>query len=420
MYNQVNLEVVNYCNAKCKWCKTGRKNRNEGKIRSDKIISLEVLNKAIGYLLDHSIIETNAIVELFNWGEAFFHPKIVEILELLCESGLRIGLSTNGSRYIDIPVHVLPNIEYLIISISGFSEKSYENIHGLNFNSVLDNIKKFADLFNSNGYSGKVIMNFHVYQYNMQEITDAEMFAYNNNVIFSPHLAYIADESLFLEYLNNSLGVEILREASKEILFGLIEQIKEKVVVEDFVCPQKERLVLDEKMNIIPCCLFNSEDAVGNLFDFQTFEEIKQRIEKFEYCSKCIKLKQAQIIHSPMMEFSYQNKIFRSKIYYADNIEEFSENKTITSLNIANGQAFTMEVVLPQSANYIRFDPVEGRKSILIDLEFFIKGERYVSEIHNGTSIDNLIMFETTDPWVIIKNVPNERKVKISGKCVWY
>lgn len=230
MYSHVNLEVVNYCNAKCKWCKTGRKNRKEGNAKSDKILGLDVLTKGIGYLLDRSIIESNAIIELFNWGETFFHPQLVGILEFLCESGLRIGLSTNGSRYIDIPWACMPNIEYMIFSISGFSEKSYKNIHGLNFNSVLDNIKKFADLFNSNGYYGKVIMNFHVYQYNMQEVLAAEKFAYENNVIFSPHLAYIADESLFLKYLNDSLDEEIMRNASKEILFGMIEQIRRSEV----------------------------------------------------------------------------------------------------------------------------------------------------------------------------------------------
>lgn len=420
MYNHVNLEVVNYCNAKCKWCKTGRKNRKEGEVNSDKIISLQVLNKGIGYLLDHSIIESNAIIELFNWGETFFHPQIVEILDLLCERDLRIGLSTNGSRYIDIPRACMSNIEYLIISISGFSEKSYKNIHGLNFNSVLENIKKFAYLFNSNGHCGKVIMNFHVYQYNMQEIMEAEKFAYDNNVIFSPHLAYIADESLFLKYLNDSLDEEILRSASKEILFGMIEQIKRKVDGSDFICPQKERLVLDEELNVIPCCLFNSEDTIGNLFEFQNFGEIKERVQTFNYCSECIRLKQAQIIHSPMTEFPYQNNILRPKIYYADNMEEFSENRSITGINIANGQAFSMEAVLPHSANYIRFDPLEGRKSILVDLEVYVNGERLIPKWHNGTVVDNLIIFETIDPQVIMQLPSDERELRIQGKCIWY
>ncbi len=417
-YSHVTIEITGFCNAKCKWCKTGRRNRKV--IPEKSFLSASHTQRCIEYLRENKIIEENALIDLFNFGEPFLNPELENIVRIISDAGFRIGLSTNASVYKELPRTCLKNVEYVIISMSGFSEDTYERIHGLSFNNAIKNITRFADFFNSNGFENKLIMNFHVYQNNIHEIEKACCFCNNNKIRFSPNIAYLADESLFMEYLNHTMKKALLEECSKEILFGAL-----RATGKIGYCRQWDNLVLDDSLNVLPCCIFGSgENIRGSIFEYSSANEIRTINTEWSYCQKCMDLKQAQIVTtSQSFDYGYRNSMVTyPKVYLGNDQKQFNENDIILCPGIENGKNFSIEVAIRGGINIIRFDPIEGRNVIVENLVAECNGNLCQIVSANGELRDSGIWFDTFDPQIIIQlpDIDVLQQLVLVGKCIWY
>lgn len=61
----------------------------------------------------------------------------------------------------------------------GFSQESYDKIHGFNFEKIKENIKKYANDMELAGVKDKMWVAYHMYQFNLDEIYDAYVFLRN-------------------------------------------------------------------------------------------------------------------------------------------------------------------------------------------------------------------------------------------------
>lgn len=127
-FNQVNFEIVGKCNAKCTYCVTGN-----GTQTGD-FVDLEEFKESIQLLYNKNLVDKNTIFHLYNWGEPLLHPNFSKIIEFMSESEINFSLSTNLSV---IPKNITPesfsNLNSITISMPGFSQNSYNKIHGFNF-----------------------------------------------------------------------------------------------------------------------------------------------------------------------------------------------------------------------------------------------------------------------------------------------
>ena len=401
-FSHVTIEASGYCNARCKWCKTGRKNREAPPVQ--RYLSCQSLERAVGHLKAYHLIASGCLIDLFNWGEPFLNPELIPIIELLQSNGFRVGLSTNASKYMELPSSLLSGIEYLILSISGFSQESYGRIHGLNLDTVKQNIVRLAEHFSRNGHPGKVIMNFHVYQHNLSEIEAANEFCLRHNICFSPHIAYLADEALFIPYLEGTLQYDMLREASKELLLGLLTADASSPV--SFRCPQKDNLVLDEALHVLPCCLFTSSEQLGSLYDFTSIDALRNALDSWRYCDRCLSSGQARIVTSPLLfEYGFKNHSeVTPKIYLGDENGLFSEERTVMGPKLQTGSHFSFSVSLPNTAPVIRLDPLEGQRCSVKNLHVIGgNGEALPVFRCNGSYLEvGSLRFDTLDPQIEI------------------
>jgi len=147
-YRTVIFDIVGYCNARCPYCQSGIY-KKPGKT----IIEPKLFEKAIDKL-STGIIARDAIFNLFMWGEPFLHPELDEILTILNNYGYKYCFSTNASRVPAIDKNFVRNLHSIIFSMSGFSQTSYNKIHGLKFDLVLNNIKKIVDECRNLGFKG--------------------------------------------------------------------------------------------------------------------------------------------------------------------------------------------------------------------------------------------------------------------------
>jgi MoaA/NifB/PqqE/SkfB family radical SAM enzyme len=284
-YNQVVFEVSGICNARCPFCSTG-----SGTLPKGTFINVDLFKKAIDKLVKEQLIDKDGYICLYSWGEPFLHKDLPELIAHLSDYNIAYTISTNGSVYKEFKPNMVDNLKKIGFSMPGFSQDSYDRIHGFNFEQIKTNISRYVDTLRELNYRGEIVIYYHIYQFNLDEISYAKTFAKNLNIEFSPDYAYLADYELFKKYLEGTLSYDELNFISKNLFcHSLIKKTNERPP--DYICPQKNILVLDERANILTCCFLSKihpEYSHGNLFDNNLFEvlEKKNKADECEFCSK--------------------------------------------------------------------------------------------------------------------------------------
>lgn len=288
-YTHMVMEIVGGCNARCKYCTTGIANLSGNS--HIETISVENFTKGLDYILNHDFFDKeHGQLELFNWGEPFLHKDLNEICRQICERKICYRLSTNGSVLQLLDKENLAYLDDVCISISGFTKKSYRKIHGLELKHVLSNVKAMSDWFQECGVANKLVMNFHVYQFNIGEVEAAARFCKKNGIVFLPHIAYLADFDLFNRFMLKDMDMETLYGVSKELLMGAVDELMENYSP-SYECKQRNSLVLDEKLHVLPCSFLTSRDHMGYLFDYADVEQLETLRDHVKACDICRKSK---------------------------------------------------------------------------------------------------------------------------------
>ena len=303
------IEISSSCNAKCRWCTTGSKNRICQ--ATPEFMSPELFERGLNRLFQLGWITKETTIVLYNWGEPFLHPDLDEILHILTEKGLRFCLSTNGSIYRKLPANALKYLEYLMISIPGMSKDSYKKIHQLDIKTVRGNIQKFSADLKEAGIGERLLINFHVYQFNISELNSARRFAEELGATFTPNTAYFNDYRMAQSFLTGTMQRDELYEAAAQLF---LHGYQKSGSVKETHCRLWDQVCFDHEFNLVPCCRLTTDDQLGNLFDNRPEDLIEGRIG-YEECKNCIESGQCQsIVEGGLQESWYLydgNKMFR-------------------------------------------------------------------------------------------------------------
>ena len=150
---EVNLEFVNYCDVRCRWCSL---DHNQKKCRMSK----ETVRKLFDYILSDTRFSSVKTLNLFNGGETLLHPDVVGMLGIIKEYKQKfigkgrlfpvVSLLTNGlslsERMAGDLVHA-DVVDLIRFSVDGGSKEKYETIRiGARWDVIAKNIKKFIEL----------------------------------------------------------------------------------------------------------------------------------------------------------------------------------------------------------------------------------------------------------------------------------
>jgi len=131
----VELSLTNKCNQKCVWCSDYElRNRLPG-----------VLDKKVIFSLIDDLKKGGMLgITVEGGGEPTLHPDFKEIINYIYNSGLAVGLITNGVKlnYEDL----LDKFEWIRVSLDASSPDEYKKLKGRNnYNDVINNIKIIAE-----------------------------------------------------------------------------------------------------------------------------------------------------------------------------------------------------------------------------------------------------------------------------------
>ena len=295
MFNNITFDISGICNAKCPYCVTGLFNLNKLNINNTKnfFIKAENFEKAINYLLINKIFDVeHGCIDLYNWGEPLLNPEFDNIVNILNYHKIKFNISTNASKLPKLSSSTsMKNLLELRFSMSGFSQASYDKIHKFNFDLIRDNIIKITEKFKQAGHTGTSIINYHIYQFNLTEYSQALNFAKKYNINIWPYFAYFNYYDHAKDYLNDSLERDILKKASKDLMLFYVDGLLSKRPL-NYKCPQFGMLTIDENCNVLTCCVIpkgNPSYSIGNLFDLSLEKIYKLKTFQKE-CENCQKL----------------------------------------------------------------------------------------------------------------------------------
>ncbi len=112
------LDPINVCNLRCPLCPTGLGILGRPRGRFDLAAFCRIIDEIAPYAYT---------VELYNWGEPFLHPDIVEMIRYAHSRRIAVRLSSNMNSFSPelAQATVEAGLDRLIVSLDGSTQESY-------------------------------------------------------------------------------------------------------------------------------------------------------------------------------------------------------------------------------------------------------------------------------------------------------
>ncbi|MEW5946704.1 MAG: radical SAM protein [bacterium] len=286
-YPIVHFEIFGKCNGRCPHCITGTGNHPKGGA-----VDVETFFSCLKKLVELKLVDRDAsTVYLYNWGEPFLHPDFCDIVAAVNELDLKYGISTNASVLPDMNSDVTRNLRIVMVSMPGFSQSSYDKIHGFQFEKIKENIITISEKLRETGCRGILRLLFHIYQFNLDELYECGKFAAKIGADFCPYYAGINDWYKAKSYLNKTLTYEELDKISRDIIMSpFLESIRKAAKKK---CRMHDKyLVVNERGDIITCCklpLDHPDILCGSVLHGDMEEILRKKLTQ-AVCRECLSL----------------------------------------------------------------------------------------------------------------------------------
>ena len=139
------IDPTNFCNLRCPLCPTGKNELG----RTQSMMSLDCFKKYIDPHLPY-LLEVN----LHNWGESLLNKSVFDMIAYAREHNVGTNMSSNFVLITPEGIDKLldSGLEYLIISLDGTSQETYEQyrVRG-HYDRVIENMKLLVKRRNERG-----------------------------------------------------------------------------------------------------------------------------------------------------------------------------------------------------------------------------------------------------------------------------
>ncbi len=125
----------------------------------------------------------------------------------------------------------------------------------------MTNIEEYRKEIKRQSSTTEIRVSYHAYQFNLDELPEAQEWAKENGFFFNPYFATFGVFDYGIDYLKGTLSSEILARASEELLLFYVKPLAAQSPI-DYVCPQFSVLRLMNLVMFLPAVL--SPDHIRN------------------------------------------------------------------------------------------------------------------------------------------------------------
>jgi len=287
----VTIEISGRCNAKCPYCAQRRLKQAK---HFGGIMPPILFEQILEHLFKLGMFEKAKTysIPLYNWGEPFLNTEINDILQILKKKKLYAAISSNLIVKPDIDKECLPVISDLTFSLSGFSQDSYDRIHGASLNKVLNNFEDFYVKIRQYSPKTKIRIAWHRYLFNENEFWDAYKYFNRPGIRFRPTIAFLNDGLELMDFLKERLSEDRKNQSEKDLFLNHIRKrvAYHKKKSKNYRCPAWDFLVVDEIGQLLLCCgvsRYDSDHVLGNILEMSAEEIWKSKLSD-ALCNGCI------------------------------------------------------------------------------------------------------------------------------------
>jgi radical SAM protein with 4Fe4S-binding SPASM domain len=172
-----NIDPTNVCNLRCPVCPTGLgtlgRERGSMEFEDFKLIVDQIAKYAY-------------VLELYNWGEPFLHPRIFDMIRYAHKCRISVRLSSN-LNYFDCEMAektVASGLDRIIIAVDGSTQEVYERYRkGGDLSNVLDNVSLLVEeKKRQNSAYPFILLRTLVHRHNEHQIDEIRQIAENLDV----------------------------------------------------------------------------------------------------------------------------------------------------------------------------------------------------------------------------------------------
>ena len=296
-------DISGVCNAQCRYCSTGRKNRlNIKRQCSNTYMRYDDFVNYYLHLYKCGILSKKSNLCLYNWYEPFMNPDIMDILMFLSKCEQNYTLSTNCTVFRKAKeITCYTYCKKIIFSMCGFSQNSYDRIHyGLfSLDKIKENIIKFKHDMLTNGFCGEFEIAAHKYRFNREELKELKIWAADNDMNLREYCAYLNGNVLNEDYFENRYNSETYEDIKNDFLFSWNIDNKDRPEgIYDWIC---NNITIDASGRRTLCNYadeFRDDyDSWGSILDITSYEDILKQREIMLGSKSCIKCKKYQIAY---------------------------------------------------------------------------------------------------------------------------
>ncbi len=268
------VDIVGPCNLRCAMCPQGILEQ-AATDRGKGFMPVELFERVVSYLIAQGYSDKH--INLYNWGDPLLHPNIGQILRVCDANGLRAVVSTNLS-FPAPRVRALTSypVDLLIVSISGFSVKTYAQNHvGGRFALVRQNLQSLAG---NRGCIRNVLVKYLLFRYNDHDVEAARIFCANAGFEFGVYTGAIPSADSFFRYATDSVyRTQVETYIAPETI--ALQTTK--------FCPQEANITINHRAELERCCVSWGGDCPSSLFDTDLRQYLERKLAN-EFCARCL------------------------------------------------------------------------------------------------------------------------------------
>lgn len=196
------LEINSACNLHCPTCTKGNM---DGYDHQTGIMDWDLMLRCIEKIKNEN---NDAIVFLYGNSEPFLHPRLADCIRAVKAQGLNCQISTNLNFVRDLEEVLSSGLDFMIISLSGFTQEVYVKGHsGGKIDKVKENMQRLSEARSRVGDKFPISVNYHVYQDNQHEVAAMREYAASLGIGFFTSYARAISMENAIQY-NRSLDPE--------------------------------------------------------------------------------------------------------------------------------------------------------------------------------------------------------------------
>lgn len=272
--SDVFIDIVGPCNLRCAMCPQGNLERRSAE-RGRGFMSVQLFERTMAFLQERRFL--GEYVNLYNWGDPLLHPHLGEILDVCHAKHIKPIVSTNLSfplqKVREMSRHP---VELLIVSVSGFSERTYSRNHVQgDFHRVRQNLQALAD---DRGRIREILIKYLTFRYNREELQAAREFSRSAGFQFGAYAGAIPSAESFFRYTDDS--------GYRAEVNEFIDSTWIRPQPSQF-CPQETSVTINHKAELERCCVSWNGAYRSSLFETDVRQYLDAKV-KNAFCGRCL------------------------------------------------------------------------------------------------------------------------------------